>query len=143
MRHIQTVQKFLYGFIKELLNRCERHDQSKMAPPEVAAFTEYTPKLQTSTYGSPEYEGFKKAMAPALAHHYAHNRHHPEHFKEGVDEMNLIDLLEMFADWAAASKRHHDGNIRKSIELNRDRFKLSPQIIRIFENTVELLGEDS
>lgn len=140
-RHIERVRNLLNQFVAELLRRGEAHDQTKLVPPEVGAFTEYTGKLAGCTYGSQEYEGYRKAMKPALDHHYAHNRHHPEHFKSGVNDMNLLDLLEMFADWKAASERHNDGNIRKSIEKNADRFGMSPQLVRIFENTVEVLGE--
>lgn len=139
-RHIERVRNLLNGMIHEILYRGERHDQSKLASPEVEAFTEYTSKLATCTYGSEEYEGYRKAMKPALDHHYANNRHHPEHFKGGVDDMNLIDVLEMICDWKAASERHNDGNIRKSIEKNADRFGLSPQLVRILENTAELFS---
>src|SRR5262245_35896998 len=109
-QHIATVQSLLHRVVKELLDRADAHDQSKLATPEVELFTEFTPKLATSTYGSPEYEGFRKAMGPALAHHYAKNRHHPEHFKNGVNDMSLIDVIEMFCDWKAATMRHNDGN---------------------------------
>lgn len=136
-RHIERVRNLLNIAIKELLNRAEKHDQSKLQEPEVALFTEYTPKLASTTYGSQEYEDLKKAIKPALDHHYANNRHHPEHHKNGLDDMNLIDLLEMLLDWKAASERHNNGNIRKSIEINGDRFNMSPQLIRIFENTVK------
>lgn len=139
MRHIERVRNLLNRMIAELLRRGEAHDQSKLQPPEVEVFTEFTPKLATSTFGSPEYEGFKKAMAPALAHHYANNSHHPEHYKNGIDDMNLLDVLEMLVDWKAASERHNDGNIRKSIEKNADLFRISPQLARIMENTVPLL----
>ena len=138
MRHIQQVQHFLNLFIREILDRSEKHDQSKLEHPEVGMFTEFTPKLAASTYGSHEYEGFRKAMGPALAHHYAKNRHHPEHWKQGIDDMNLIDVLEMLADWKAASMRHNDGNILRSIEINADRFKMSPQLVKILENTAKL-----
>jgi hypothetical protein len=136
-RHIERVRNLLNLCVKELLNRAEKHDQSKLEEPEVALFTEYTPKLASTTYGSQEYEDLKKAIQPALDHHYANNRHHPEHHKNGLDDMNLIDLLEMLLDWKAASERHNNGNIRKSIEINGDRFNMSPQLIRIFENTVK------
>lgn len=138
-RHIERVRNLLNWAAKELLERGERHDQSKLERPEVEAFTVYTAKLATCTYGSEEYEGYRKAMGPALQHHYANNRHHPEHFKNGVDDMNLLDVLEMLLDWKAASERHNDGNIRKSIERNADRFGLSPQLVRILENTADLL----
>lgn len=141
MHHINTVQSLLHKIVKELLDRADVHDQSKLSSPEVELFAEWTPKLAKSTYGSPEYEGFRKAMGPALDHHYAKNRHHPEHFKEGVNDMSLVDLIEMFCDWKAATMRHNDGNIRKSIAHNADRFGLSPQLVRILENSVDLVGE--
>lgn len=40
----------------------------------------------------------------------------------------------------AASERHADGNIRKSIEHNAVRFNMSPDLVRIFENTIEILN---
>ncbi len=140
-QHIQQVQRMLNKVIRDLLDRSEKHDQSKLASPEVEMFTEYTPKLAASTYGSEEYNGFRKAMGPALDHHYAKNRHHPEHFADGVNDMNLLDLIEMFCDWKAATMRHHDGNLRKSIEINADRFGLSPQLVRLLENTAALFDE--
>lgn len=139
MRHIERVRNLLNHFTRILLERGECHDQSKLCSPEVEMFTEYTPKLAASTYGSSEYEGYRKAMGTALAHHYANNSHHPEHYKNGIDDMTLIDVLEMFCDWKAASERHNDGNIRTSIEKNADRFKMSPQLVKILENTVALL----
>lgn len=138
MQHIERVRNLLNLVVRDLLTRGELHDQSKLEQPEVAMFTEFTPKLASSTYGSPEYEGFRSAMGEALKHHYANNRHHPEHFKNGVDDMNLLDLVEMFCDWKAASERHNDGNILKSIEKNVSRFNLSPQLTRVFENTAAL-----
>lgn len=138
MRHIERVRDLINVFIAELLIRGEKHDQSKLEHPEVKLFTEYTPKLATTTYGSAEYEQLRKELLPALTHHYAKNRHHPEHFKDGVNDMNLLDIVEMLCDWKASSERHNDGNIRKSIEINAKRFKLDPQLIQILENTVEL-----
>lgn len=140
-KHIRMVQQLLHKVAKELLDRADVHDQSKLETPEVEMFTEYTSKLASSTYGSAEYEGLRKAMGPALAHHYAKNRHHPEHFKNGMNDMSLIDIIEMFCDWKAATIRHNDGNIRKSIAHNADRFGMSPQLVRILENTVDIVGE--
>jgi hypothetical protein len=139
MRHIEKVRNYLNLVIRNLLDRGEKHDQSKLESPEVEAFTEYTPKLATCTYGSDEYKGYLAAIKPALDHHYANNRHHPEHHKRGIDDMTLLDLVEMLADWKAASERHNDGNILKSIEINGQRFEMSPQLIRIFENTAKEL----
>jgi hypothetical protein len=35
-----------------------------------------------------------------------------------------------------------DGNIRKSIEINADRFGLSPQMVTILENTADILFKE-
>ena len=78
MRHIQTVSKLLHRCVTELLKRADEHDESKLHSPEVELFTEFTPKLAASVYGSPEYHELRKQMKPALDHHYANNRHHPE-----------------------------------------------------------------
>lgn len=141
-KHISRVNILINKVIKELLDRSEEHDQSKLEKPEVELFTEYTSKLAKCTYGSEEYQEFLKGLKPALDHHYAHNRHHPEHFKKGIDDMNLIDIIEMLCDWKAASERHDDGNIRKSIEINADRFNMSPQLVKVFENTADLLFKE-
>lgn len=138
MKHIRLVGRLLHMIATDLMRRADAHDQSKLERPEVSMFTEFTPKLAASTYGSPEYEAFRKAMGPALAHHYANNDHHPEHFKNGIEDMSLVQLIEMLCDWKASSTRHNDGNIRKSIEINANRFGMTPQLVKIFENTAAL-----
>ena len=47
---------------------------------------------------------------------------------------------EMFFDWKAATERMASGNIHKSIEINKDRFKMDPQVAAIFSNTAKRLG---
>lgn len=138
MLHIVRVRDLLDVIIRELTRRGQLHDQSKLRSPEVEKFAELTPKLAELQYGSPEYEETKKELGLALEHHYANNRHHPEHHKRGIRDMNLVDLIEMFCDWKAASERHNDGNIRKSIEINGRRFQMSSELIEIFENSVDL-----
>jgi len=138
-KHIRRVTALIHKVVKELLDRSEHHDVSKLEAPEVEAFTEFTPKLAECTYGSDEYKSYLDQMKPALDHHYAHGRHHPEHFKNGIEDMSLIDIVEMLCDWKAASERHNDGNIRRSIELNANRFSISPQMVKILENTADVL----
>jgi hypothetical protein len=135
-QHIDVLRKFLRIMSVALLTRGETHDRSKLARAEVDTFTEFTPKLRTCTYGSDEYKGYLAEMKVALDHHYGHNRHHPEHFARGLRGMNLVDLLEMFCDWWASSRRHADGDIRRSIDINRDRFGMPDELVDIFLNTV-------
>jgi hypothetical protein len=138
-KHIERVRNILNICIKELLDRQELHDQSKLESPEVEVFSEYTSKLANSTYGSEEYKGFLQAMKPALDNHYSKNRHHPEYHPDGVNNMNLLDLIEMICDWKAASERHADGCIKKSIDINSKRFNLSTQLTQILHNTADAM----
>lgn len=119
-----------------LLRRAALHDKSKLEEPELSIFAEYAGRLKGLTYMSDEYRQCLKEMAPALEHHYAANRHHPQHFPNGIDDMNLFDLLEMFIDWYASTKRHDDGDINDSIDKNKTRFELSDQLERILRNTI-------
>jgi hypothetical protein len=75
----------------------------------------------------------------ALDHHYRNNSHHPEHYTNGVNGFDLFDLIEMFMDWKAATERHTDGDIHKSIKINTNRFQLSKQLADIFKNTANRL----
>jgi hypothetical protein len=135
LAHSQRVGELMIQLAKDLLDRATCHDRSKTEPPEVEVFNEYTPKLKTSTYGSDEYRSYLAAMGEGLKHHYARNRHHPEHFPNGVNDMTLIDLIEMLADWKAATERHNDGDLARSLEIQRDRFGLSDQLVEILFNT--------
>lgn len=136
--HIAQVREFMLLFAKELMERALLHDQSKLKSPELEIFTEYTPKLKYSTYGSDEYKNFLKEMQVALDHHYANNSHHPEHYENGIRGMDLVDVVEMFCDWKAATMRHNDGDIMKSIEINKKRFNYSDDLEQIFKNTVKM-----
>lgn len=141
--HIAQVQDLVLEVVTNLLHRGQQHDASKLEHPEVEGFTQYTPRLAELTYGSPEYKETLAAMQDTtLKHHYEHNRHHPEHFKMGVMDMNLIDLIEMICDWKAATLRHKDGSITKSLEINRERFDIREPLASILENTVRDLGWD-
>lgn len=142
MRHIETVRNYLNTVIHELLNRQELHDQSKFEESEVHRYDQLdTLSLRGITFGSPEYQKCLDDLGPALAHHYMYNRHHPQHFAKGINDMNLIDLVEMLVDWKASTLRHNDGDIRKSIEINQERFGYSDELKYIFYNTIDWLEQ--
>lgn len=155
-QHIQIVQCMIGIVLTDLTKRLLAHDQSKLASPEREIFDEYTPKLAHSTYGSEEYKGFLAGMKPALDHHYRANSHHPEHFAfditglnpelvangQAIRGMNLLDVVEMLCDWKAATLRHKDGDIRKSIDINQKRFGYSDELKQILLNTLPLLQVD-
>jgi hypothetical protein len=140
LKHSQRVGELVVQVVKELLDRATCHDRSKTEPPELEIFDEYTPKLRDTTYGSEEYKGYLDAMGEGLAHHYASNRHHPEHFTDGIAGMTLVDLVEMLADWRAATERHADGDMVKSLHIQRERFEIGDQLWSVLWNTAAELG---
>ena len=169
--HILTVLRYIAVVCSALVGRATDHDASKLAEPEKSIFDEFTPKLKTSTYGSEEYKSFLTEMGTALKHHYENNRHHPEHFiyyecngcfkrfdkepkvcdicgysqftnRSDISQMTLVDIIEMLCDWKAATERHADGDILKSLDVNKKRFEISDQLVSIMRNTVKDLGWD-
>jgi hypothetical protein len=136
-KHIDKVIINANRFISKLQKQVEKHDSSKLKEPEKAYFDEATPKLKNLEYGSDEYKKSLEDIKPALDHHYANNSHHPDHYKNGINGMSLIDLVEMIADWKAACSRNKDSNIEKSLEINKEKFKINDQLYDILKNTIE------
>jgi len=144
--HINDVNGVLLHFAAALAERGHRHDASKLDEPELSIMAQSLPKMRATTYGSDEYKAELKAIEPALQHHYANNHHHPEHFSRDAPhplrEMTLIDLLEMLADWVAATKRHDGGDIDKSLIHNRERFGIEDPLYRVLENTIRAMKRE-
>jgi hypothetical protein len=138
-KHKNHVNNFMNMLIKELMNRAINHDNSKLESPELEIFDKNTAKLATCTYGSDEYKRYMQEMRPALTHHYENNSHHPEYHDNGIKDMTLVDLIEMICDWKAATLRHNDGDILKSIKINQERFNYSDEILCILTNTIRLI----
>jgi len=150
-KHIMQVAKYLHIFSCELLMRATLHDASKLVEPEASIFEKYTPLLKGVTYGSTEYRSMMKEMHVAIEHHHRTNKHHPEYndlngfsfqtLNDPIQAMDLFDIVEMICDWTAATKRHSDGNIQRSIEINTERFKLDAQVVALLNNTAALLQD--
>ena len=136
-KHIKKVQEKGAILIQELRDSLADHDSSKFSKEERELFKEYTPKLKTCTFGSPEYKEFLEGLKPALEHHYFLNSHHPESNTNGIDGMTLVDIVEMFCDWLASAERHENFDFRKSLQVCKERFNVSDQLNKIFENTYE------
>ncbi len=117
--HIVMVRLFTDKLIALLKLQVNNHDMSKLQPPERVYFEKYTPLLRDSIFGSLQYKKFLKDMKPALDHHYSVSRHHPQHYKRGIKDMNLVDLIEMICDWKASNLRHKTGDIYNSLESEK------------------------
>lgn len=127
-KHKAWVLTYILAFCAKLIWRGIVHDLSKYRDPEASRFAEVLPELEDTTYGSEEYDELLDRLEPALVHHYAMNRHHPEHFEHEdmkpppIRAMHLLDVTEMFIDWRAATRRHKDGDIAKSVQVNAERY---------------------
>ena len=169
LSHIGKVHINIDTIRENLRNRAIRHDLSKLDTPEKEVFDTVTPKLRGLTYGSAEYKNCLVEMGVALEHHYKVNSHHPEHYgyaecnicfsryprdydnrcgcgnaqftlRPDINKMSLLDIVEMLADWKAATERHADGNLMESLKINKERFEISEQLYGILENTARELG---
>jgi len=140
LKHSMRVGELLVAVIGELADRATHHDVSKTEPPEVEVFDKFTPLLAKSAFGSDEYKSQLREMGEGLRHHYAVNSHHPEHYVNGVNGMTLVDVIEMLADWRAATERNPNGDLGRSMDINRDRFHVDEQLDQIMRNTAVHFG---
>jgi len=133
--HQSRVSELISAAASELLRRGRSHDASKLVNPEREAF-ENGADLTKLVYGTDEYWKARSSLGEALERHYSANDHHPEHHKNGINDMDLVQLLEMICDWVAAVERMKDGDISRSLEINKERFGISDQLNQILINTV-------
>ena len=92
LEHIRLVGRYLQSCASTLVLRAVEHDSSKFSENEWPGFLRTTENLKGCTYGSPEYRAFLEQLQPTLEHHYAENRHHPEHHDGSIAAMTLLDL---------------------------------------------------
>ena len=140
-KHIARVAQLLNEAATELSRRGVVHDLSKFDPIEKGPLDEMQRLIDEegqAPYGTDEYRRRTGLLGPMLANHYAMNSHHPEHYENGVDGMDLFDVVEMFFDWKAASERGEESSIGLSHSVKR--FGIEPQLASILQNTADRLG---
>ena len=136
-KHVRLVRKNAKILIKELNERLAIHDNSKLEEPELSVYAEHFPELAKTVYMSPEYVALLEKVKVATESHFSKNRHHPEAFPNGINDFDLVDLMEMLADWASSIHKNKFGNLHKSLEINSKRYGISPQLAGILTNTIE------
>lgn len=141
LHHRQRVAQLLCEFAAELIERGRVHDMSKYDPEEKGPLDEMQLDILANgqvPYGSPAYKERTARLAGMLEHHYANNRHHPEHYPDGIHGMTLGDIVEMFFDWKAASERGEQPTMGLAIACRSK--GVAPQLEDIFENTADEYG---
>jgi hypothetical protein len=140
LTHIGKVRTRVNEVTRNLEARAWHHDASKVREPERSGYETLTINLADCEYGSDAYRAALAEARDTIAHHYAENDHHPEHYPNGIAGMSLLAVLEMLCDWKAASERTRQGSIAQSLEHNKKRFGIDDQLASILENTVRELG---
>jgi hypothetical protein len=137
VRHKRLVGLYMERAIGQLITRAVHHDFSKFEPEEFGPYAEALPRFKQVMYGSPEYQECIESIQPAIDHHFISNRHHPEHFPNGVNGMTLVDLLEMVCDWIAASRRGESQGVSGTLrmDLQKQRFGIGDQLYAILVHT--------
>lgn len=133
--HISRVRKRLNVFVQLLIRRAANHDKSKLEEPELSWWKEMDKEPRYS-YGTPEYEDKMKRWKKLFDHHYKHNRHHPEHFKFGISDMTLVDLIELIVDWIGYKDIVTVADAIKVCEQQMVRYKFPEELRSIFTNTL-------
>ncbi|KNC55516.1 uncharacterized protein AMSG_01781 [Thecamonas trahens ATCC 50062] len=106
-RNLDLISQTLPDLAEDLRLRADVHDASKWDEPERTPYVWLTAWYAAAARDEPlEYPaGVAAAVAAAITHHKACNRHHVEfHGAAGFAGMSDLDLAEMVADWAAIAQ---------------------------------------
>lgn len=141
--HINRMRDLIRDFTDELKKRAFEHDFSKMRNPEYELLKNIPEEQFIHEYGSQGYAEMLKRIDPPLKIHHQNNTHHPEHYPNGIDDMDLYDICEMFFDWKASSEKHSSGDIWKSLEVGKERFNMSDQLYNILKNTADRIWKEN
>lgn len=134
--HISEVNENLEEIISELKKRGLSHDRTKLQQLEFDGFVSTREKFKKANYGSPEYKECIELTKPAVEHHYKNNRHHTGFHKNGINDMTLIDIIEMIADWKAAARRSPDKTLQDTLDYAFKKYKIDSQLAVVITNTL-------
>jgi hypothetical protein len=138
--HISEVKEYLEEIISELKKRGEAHDRTKLQEPEFDIFVSTREKFKKVNYGTPEYQECVELAKPAIEHHYKNNRHHTAFHQNGINDMTLVDIVEMIADWMAANRRSPDKELVDTLEYAKNKYGIDEQLFKIINNTLTEMG---
>lgn len=113
--------------IHKMLERINSHDDSKLTNTiEKEGYININRELTPIPYGTEEFFEIKKKYDFVIQEHYKNNRHHVEHFKRGILDMDKYDIIEMFCDWIGAmftrTNRLTESKINNFIEFNINKY---------------------
>lgn len=131
--HQHKVEQNLLKICSLLIKRGQEHDNSKLKEPELSGW-EAMDKEPRYPYGTEEYFDKQERYKWLFEEHYKNNRHHPEHYKGYLCEMDLIDVIEMICDWASFDEMTDEDAI-SILEQQMDRFGFDEILKNLILNT--------
>jgi hypothetical protein len=145
LRHQALVASQMRKLAHLLIEAADIHDLSKLSPWEFTGFVEFNHVARENKLGSPEYQQSLKDNEGVIGLHYKSNRHHPEHHSHGIENMGLVDLVEMVADWRAASAVYGQTSFEEALPILRERFGLDQRhlyLVWLIHNALAGTGEE-
>ena len=119
--HCRFVRRGIERVRRELSERAEAHDDSKLMSDEFAGFSRINAAARLHPYGSEKYRAGLRQEKTTIDLHYSRNSHHPEFYgsdkediqdhdirltpssgKPRAEHMTWLDLIEMVCDWRGA-----------------------------------------
>lgn len=140
MEHKMRVHIKMSVLARELVTRGNTHDNSKLKTPEVDIYSAHIEELSSAKYGTPEYDAVLDKIKPALDHHHKENDHHPQHFENGIVDMNLVQMLEMLCDITIAAEMKGQ-DILESLPEWMKRNDVPENYYTILRNTIKHIKE--
>ena len=125
--HREKVKDLCFEFAEALKERGLLHDLSKETDEiEARGFS----VVKSAPYGTQEYVENLENIKESVFRHYENNRHHPEHFENGIRGMNLLDLVEMVMDWKSF------GDAKEHLSRQIKRFDIGEDLASIIWNSL-------
>lgn len=132
--HIKKVSTNINEIAIKVIKRSIKHDESKFESPEREELDKVVPIIKQGK-DAPNYKQAKLRAESLMKVHKSKNSHHPEFYKNGIDGMNLLDLIEYLSDMKAESK----DNLEEILLKNSKKYNWSEQLLNIMKNTSKIL----
>jgi hypothetical protein len=136
IKHRYYVSFFLMKLIEDLFLRSNVHDVSKHSDEEFEGFRKSIYYLKGPWGQENRPPEILEQLNESLQIHYKRNDHHPEHFENGMEDMDLVQLLELIADWRAAMIGQDNHDIDETIATGQERFGYPDFMAKILKNTL-------
>ena len=139
-KHLLIVRSLLIEAIQELAIRADNHDIHKANVDN--KIVDYIGQLETFKYGSGEYNKYLEYIKNNLdTCTQPIKQHHIEYFKNGINDMNIFDVLEYFIDTQANLIETNECTLEKSLEIHKKIYGFDDQLYNILKNTIPAIKQ--